>query len=185
MSCSSSPIFIPSCSLSPVNSASNTPYVITSPPPDSPTSNEMAFPHEQMIEHIAHLLNIEEEEVCRQFPTVPSLLPIDRSPPAPTTILTPDMYMSPPTLSYPVLNSNSTMNPTIPTVLPFQAPSHFLFLPLTFITACQLHPKQLLRPTPPTPPPLSLPLSKKLLPALLPPFRPWPWSCTNKLKLTH
>ena len=41
----------------------------------------MALPHEQMIEHIACLLNIEEEEVCRQFPSNCSLLPIDVSPP--------------------------------------------------------------------------------------------------------
>ena len=77
MSCLSSPIFIPSCSSSPIDSTGNTPYLITSPPLDSPTSDEMALPHEQMIKYIAHLLNIEEEEVCHQFPTVHSLLPID------------------------------------------------------------------------------------------------------------
>jgi len=69
MSRLSSPIFIPSRSSSPIDSASGTPYVVTSPPPDSPTSDELALPHEQMIKHIAHLLNIEEEEVCHQFPT--------------------------------------------------------------------------------------------------------------------
>jgi len=93
MSCLSSPIFIPSRSSSPTNSMGNTPYIVTSPPPDSPTSNEMALPHEQMIEHIACLLNIKEEEVHRQFPTVRSLLPIDRSPPTPISILTPDTLM--------------------------------------------------------------------------------------------
>jgi len=93
MSCSSSPIFIPSRLSSPANSAGNTPYVVTSPPPDSPTSDEMALPHKQVIEHIACLLNIEEEEVRRQFPTVRSLLPIDRSPPIPTSVLTPDTIM--------------------------------------------------------------------------------------------
>jgi len=46
-----------------------------------------------MIEHIARLLNIEEEEVHHQFPTVCSLLPIDRSPPVPASVLTPDMFM--------------------------------------------------------------------------------------------
>jgi len=76
-----------------MNSAGNTPYIVTSPPPDSPTNDELALPHEQMIEHIARLLNIEEEEVRCQFPTVHSLLPIDRSPPAPTSVLTPDMLM--------------------------------------------------------------------------------------------
>jgi len=76
-----------------MNSAGNTPYMVTSPPPDSPTSSELALPHEQMIEHIARLLNIEEEEVRCQFPMVRSLLPIDRSPPAPTSVLTPDTLM--------------------------------------------------------------------------------------------
>jgi len=118
MSRSSTPIFVPSRSLSPIESAGNTPYVITSPPPDSPTSDELALPHKQIIEHIARLLNVEEEEIHHQFPTVRSLLPIDRSPPIPTSVLTPDMLMlahasttindvndykgivSPPTLSY-------------------------------------------------------------------------------------
>jgi len=93
MSRSSSPIFIPSRSSSPANSAGNTPYVVTSPPPDSPTDSKLALPHEQMIVHIAQLLNIEEEEVRHQFPTVRSLLPIDRSPPVPTSVLTPDTLM--------------------------------------------------------------------------------------------
>jgi len=93
MSCSSSPIFIPSRLSSRANSAGNTPYIVTSPSSDSPTDNKMALPHEQMIKHIARLLNIEEEEVCRQFPTVRSLLPIDRSPPVPVSVLTPDTLM--------------------------------------------------------------------------------------------
>jgi len=93
MSHLSSPIFIPSRSSSPANSAGNTPYIITSPPPDSPTNSDLALPHKQMIEHIARLLNIKEEEVRRQFPTVCSLLPIDRSPPIPTSILTPNTFM--------------------------------------------------------------------------------------------
>jgi len=93
MSCSSSPIFVPSHSSSSVDSAGNTPYIVTSPPPDSPTSNKMALAHEQMINHISRLLNIEEKEVCHQFPTVCSLLPIDRSPPTPATVLTPNTLM--------------------------------------------------------------------------------------------
>jgi len=93
MSRSSSPIFIPSCSSSPIDSIGNTPYLVTSPPPDSPNSDKLTLPHKQMIKHIARLLNIEEEEVHRQFPTVRSLLPIDRSPPVPTSILTPDTFM--------------------------------------------------------------------------------------------
>jgi len=55
-----------------------------------------------MIEHIAHLLNIKEEEVRRQFPTVCSLLPIDQSPPVPTSILTPDTFM----MAYPSMTFN-------------------------------------------------------------------------------
>jgi len=76
-----------------MNSAGNTPYIVTSPPPDSPTSDELALPHEQIIKHIARLLNIEEEEVHHQFPTIRSLLPIDRSPPVPTSVLTPNTFM--------------------------------------------------------------------------------------------
>jgi len=140
MSCFSSPIFIPSYSSSPANSASNTPYVITSPPPDSPTSDEMALPHEQMIEHITHLLNIKEEEVHRQFPTVHSLLPIDRSPPTPTSILTPNTLMLahtsttfndvndyegiilPPTLSYPRTEFENHVKPNYPNSPPISSP---------------------------------------------------------------
>ena len=150
MSCLSSPIFIPSRSSSPVNSAGNTPYIVTSPPPDSPTSDELTLPHKLMIEHIACLLNIEEEEVRHQFPTVRSLLPIDRSPPIPTSVLTPDMLMlahtsttfndvddyegitSPPTLSYPGTEFEHYVDPTysnsppIPSPEPLPVPSpHF------------------------------------------------------------
>jgi len=140
MSCSSSPIFIPSCLSSPANSAGNTPYVVTSPPPDSPTSDEMALPHEQMIEHIARLLNIEEEEVRRQFPTVRSLLPIDRSPPAPTSVLTPNTLMmahlsttfndvdnyegihASPNLGYPGTELTNHVDPNYPNSPPIPSP---------------------------------------------------------------
>jgi len=140
MSCLSSPIFIPSCSSSPTNNASNTPYIVTSPPPDSPTSDELALPHKQMIKHIAHLLNIKEEEVCHQFPTVRSLLPIDRSPPAPTSILTPNTLMLahtsttfndiddykgiilPPTLSYPGTEFKNYVDPAYPNSPPIPSP---------------------------------------------------------------
>ena len=150
MSHSSSPIFIPSCSSLPVDSGGNTPYIITSPPPDSPTSDKMTLPHKQMIKHIACLLNIEEEEVCCQFPTVRSLLPIDRSPPAPTSVLTPNMLMLahtsttfndvddykgiifPPTLSYPgtefgnYVEPNFPNSPSIPSPEPLPVPPpHF------------------------------------------------------------
>ena len=89
-----------------MNSTGNTPYIVTSPPPDSPTSDEITLPHEQMIKHIARLLNIEEEEVRRQFPTVHSLLPIERSPPAPTSILTPNTFM----MAYPSTTFNDIDN---------------------------------------------------------------------------
>jgi len=140
MSHLSSPIFIPSRSSSPANSAGNTPYVVTSPPPDSPANDELTLPHEQMIEHIARLLNIKEEEVCCQFPTTHSLLPIDRSPPAPTAVLTPDTLMlayasssfndvddykgiiSPPTLSYPRTELEHYVDPNYPNSPPIPSP---------------------------------------------------------------
>jgi len=140
MSRSSSPIFIPSHSSSPVNSGGNTPYIVTSPPPDSPTSSKMALPYKQMIEHITHLLNVEEEEVRHQFPTVHSLLPIDRSPPTPASILTPDTLMlahasttfndvndykgiiSPPTLSYPGTELEHYIEPNYPNSPPISSP---------------------------------------------------------------
>jgi len=140
MSCLSSPIFIPSHLSSPANSAGNTPYIVTSPPPDSPTSDELALPHKQMIEHIACLLNIEEEEVRRQFPTVHSLLPIDRSPPVPTSVLTPNMLMmahlsttfndiddykgihASPNLGYPGTELTDYIDPTYPNNPPTSSP---------------------------------------------------------------
>jgi len=116
------------------------PYIVTSPPPDSPTSDELTLPHKQMIEHIARLLNIKEEEVRRQFPTVRSLLPIDQSPPAPTSVLTPDTIMvahlnttfhniddyegihaSPPT-AYPGTELADYVNPTYPNSPPIPSP---------------------------------------------------------------
>jgi len=90
------------------------------------------LPHKQMIEHIARLLNIEEEEICHQFPTVHSLLPIDRSPPVPTAVLMPNAYMSAPTLSYPGTEfeqynePNYPNNPPVPSPKPLPVPPpHF------------------------------------------------------------
>jgi len=134
MSHSSSPIFISSHSSSPANSTGNTPYIVTSPPPDSPTNSKMAYPHQQMIEHIACLLNVKEEEVRHQFPTNCSLLPIDRSPP---NILTPDMLMlsnqlidvndykgiiSPPTGSYPGTELENYVDPNYLDSSPIPSP---------------------------------------------------------------
>jgi len=82
MSDAASAIFVPSRSALPVNGrAGSTPYVVTSPPPDSPTDSEAAWPHQMMLEHVSTLLGVDVEEVRRQFPTNRSLLPIDRSPP--------------------------------------------------------------------------------------------------------
>ena len=121
MSNASSPIFVPSRSPSPVNNAGNTPYIVMSPPPNSPTSSEMALPHKQMIEHIARLLNIEEEEVRCQFPTNCSLLPIDRSPPAPAAVLTPDTDIIP-TLFYPGTEFENYNDPSFPNSPPISSP---------------------------------------------------------------
>jgi len=75
-------IFVPSRSPSPnQESAGSTPYVVTSPPPDSPTDSEAAWPHQMMLEHVSTLLGVNAEEVRRQFPKNRSLLPIDVPPP--------------------------------------------------------------------------------------------------------
>ena len=81
----------------------------------------MALPHEQMIEHIARLLNIKEEEVRRQFPSNRSLLPIDRSPPVPVAVLTPDTNMIP-TLSYPGTEFEHYNDPDFPDSPPISSP---------------------------------------------------------------
>jgi len=93
-----------------------------------------------MIEHIACLLNIEEEEIRRQFPTVHSLLPIDRSPPAPTSVLTPDTLMmahlsmtfndvndyegihASPNLGYPGTKLENHVDPNYPNSPPISSP---------------------------------------------------------------
>jgi len=82
MSDATSAIFIPSCSPSPTNDrAGSTPYIIASPPPNSPTNSEAAWPHQMMLEHVANLLGADIEEVCQCFPNNCSLLPIDVPPP--------------------------------------------------------------------------------------------------------
>jgi len=128
-----------------MNSAGNTPYVVTSPPLDSPTSDELMLPHEQMIQHVARLLNIEEEEIRRQFPTVRSLLPIDRSPPASTAILTPDTMMltyvsSPPTLSYPGTEFEQYIDPNYPNSPPIPSPEPLPVLPPHFHDSVSIMP---------------------------------------------
>jgi len=82
MSDAASAIFVPSRSASPTNGrAGSTPYVVTSPPPDSPTDSEAAWPHEMMLQHVATLLGADIEEVRQRFPDNRSLLPIDVPPP--------------------------------------------------------------------------------------------------------
>ena len=82
MSDINSAIFVPSCLPSPSQeSAGNTPYVVTSPPPDSPTDSEAAWPHQMMLEHVLTILGVEVEELHHQFPNNRSLLPIDVPPP--------------------------------------------------------------------------------------------------------
>jgi len=82
MSDAASAIFVPSRSVSPTQSrAGSTPYVVASPPPDSPTNSEAAWPHQMMIEHIANILGADVEEVRQRFPNNRSLLPIDIPPP--------------------------------------------------------------------------------------------------------
>jgi len=82
MSDATSAIFVPSRSTSPINDrAGSTPYVVTSPPPDSPTDSEAAWPHQMMLEHVATILGADIEEVRQRFPDNRSLLPIDIPPP--------------------------------------------------------------------------------------------------------
>jgi len=82
MTDANSAIFVPSCSPSPTqNSAGGTPYVVTSPPPDSPTDSEAAWPHQMMLEHVSNILGVDVKEVRRRFPDNRSLLPIDVPPP--------------------------------------------------------------------------------------------------------
>ena len=82
MTDANSAIFVPSRSPLPnQESAGGTPYVVTSPPPDSPTDSEAAWPHQMMLEHVSTVLGVDIEEVRRQFPNNRSLLPIDVPPP--------------------------------------------------------------------------------------------------------
>jgi len=75
-------IFVPSRSPSPTQeSAGSTPYVVASPPPDSPTDSEAAWPHQMMLEHVSTMLGVDIKEVRRRFPDNHSLLPIDVPPP--------------------------------------------------------------------------------------------------------
>jgi len=99
MSNANSAIFIPSRSPSPTHSrAGSTPYVVTSPPPDSPTDSEAAWPHQMMLEHVSTILGVDIKEVRQHFPTNRSLLPIDVPPPRPLTPIFVPPAPSPPFL---------------------------------------------------------------------------------------
>jgi len=113
MSDASSAIFIPSCSSSPTNDhAGSTPYIVASPPPDSPTDSEAAWPHQMMLEHVAIMFGTDTKEVHRHFPTNCSLLPIDIPPPCP---LTPNIAIpSSPTLQYPGTELEHYVDPSYP-----------------------------------------------------------------------
>jgi len=113
MTDTSSAIFVPSRSSSPTcELAGGTPYVVTSPPPDSPTSSEAAWPHQMMLEHVSTMLGVDIKEVCRHFPDNRSLLPINVPPPRP---LTPNITIpSSPTLQYPGTELENYVNPSYP-----------------------------------------------------------------------
>jgi len=122
MSNTNSAIFVPSRSSSPANDgAGNTPYIVASPPPDSPTDSEMAWPHQMMLEHVATILGTDAAEVRRHFPTPRSLLPIDVPPPRP---LTPNIAIpSSPTLQYPGTELENYIDPSYPNSPPSVSPS--------------------------------------------------------------
>jgi len=125
MSDATSAIFVPSRSPSPnQNSAGGTPYVVTSPPPDSPTNSEATWPHQMMLEHVARILGADVEEVRQRFPDNRSLLPIDIPPPravspafippAPSPPFTPGSPAGP----YPGSELAEYIDPDFPSELP-------------------------------------------------------------------
>jgi len=110
-------IFIPSRSPLPTHElAGGTPYIVTSPPPDSPTDSEAAWPHQMMLEHMSTVLRVDVEEVHRQFPNNRSLLPIDVPPPH---LLMPNIAIpSSPTLQYPGTELENYVDPSYPSEPP-------------------------------------------------------------------
>jgi len=121
MSDAASAIFIPSRSTSPTNDRTgSTPYVVASPPPDSPTDSEVAWPHQMMLEHVANVLGTNVEEVRQHFPTPRSLLPIDIPPPC---LLTPNVAIpSSPMLQYPGTELEDYVDPSYPNSPPIESP---------------------------------------------------------------
>jgi len=92
-----------------------------------------------MIEHVACLLNVTEDEVWEQFPTNCSLLPIDRSPPhasSPVFILSapsPPFIPGSPIGPYPGSELAEYIDPDFPSEPPSTSPSS-PHLPLADIT---------------------------------------------------
>jgi len=130
MSDTNSAIFVSSRSSSPTNErASSTPYIVTSPPPDSPTDSKVAWPHQMMLEHVATILGADIEEVCRHFPTNCSLLPVDVLPsralspvfvpPAPSPPFIPGSPIGP----YPGSELAEYNDPDFPSEPPSESPS--------------------------------------------------------------
>jgi len=125
-----SAIFILSRSPSPnQESAGDTPYVVTSPPPDSPTDSKAAWPHQMMLEHVLTILGVDIEEVRRQFPNNRSLLPINVPPPRATSPVFIPPAPSPPFLAgspvgpYPGSELADYADPKFPSEPPSTSPS--------------------------------------------------------------
>jgi len=130
MSDAASAIFVPSRSMSPTTDcAGSTPYVVTSPPPDSPTDSEAAWPHQMMLEHVANILGADIEEVRQCFPDNHSLLPIDVPPPRALSPVFVPPAPSPPFLpgspigSYPGSELADYNDPDFPDEPPSTSPS--------------------------------------------------------------
>jgi len=86
--------------------------MVASPPPDSPTDSEVAWPHQMMLKHVATMLGTDIKEVHCHFPANHSLLPIDVPPPCP---LTPYIAIpSSPTLQYPGTELEHYVDPLYP-----------------------------------------------------------------------
>jgi len=108
--------------------AGSTPYVVTSPPPDSPTNSEAVWPHQMMLEHVSNILGVDVEEVHRRFPDNRSLLPINIPPPRTQTpvfippIPSPPFIPGSPVGPYPGTELAEYNDPQFPSELP-TAPS--------------------------------------------------------------
>jgi len=125
-----SAIFVPSRSSSPSRElAGGTPYIVTSPPPDSPTDSEAAWPHQMMLEHVSTILGVDVEEVCCRFPDNHSLLPINVPPPRALSPIFVPPAPSPPFLPgspaglYPGSELAEYNDPDFPSELPSILPS--------------------------------------------------------------